>query len=54
VLPFWSTKTGGSGLGLSLCNDIVEGHGGHLRIATRPGGGTIVSCWFPEGRVEAG
>jgi nitrogen fixation/metabolism regulation signal transduction histidine kinase len=48
VLPFWSTKSGGSGLGLPLCNDIVEGHGGHLRIATRPGGGTIVSCWFPE------
>ncbi|HUJ15349.1 MAG TPA: ATP-binding protein [Thermoanaerobaculia bacterium] len=48
VLPFWSTKSGGSGLGLPLCNDIVEGHGGHLRIATRAGGGTVVSCWFPD------
>lgn len=48
VLPFWSTKTGGSGLGLPLCNDIVEGHGGNLRISTRAGGGTVVSCWFPD------
>jgi len=48
VLPFWSTKASGSGLGLPLCNDIVEGHGGNLRISTRPGGGTVVSCWFPD------
>jgi two-component system nitrogen regulation sensor histidine kinase NtrY len=48
VLPFWSTKAGGSGLGLPLCNDIVEGHGGHVRIATRAGGGTVVTCSFPD------
>ena len=48
VLPFWSTKAGGSGLGLALCNDIVEGHGGSLRISSRVGSGTVVSCWFPD------
>ena len=53
VLPFWSTKAGGTGLGLALCNDIVEGHGGSLRIATRPGGGTVVTCWFPDAGKSA-
>jgi nitrogen fixation/metabolism regulation signal transduction histidine kinase len=48
LLPFWSTKPGGSGLGLPLCNEIVDAHGGHLRIAPREGGGTVVSCWLPE------
>jgi nitrogen fixation/metabolism regulation signal transduction histidine kinase len=48
LLPFWSTKPGGSGLGLPLCNEIVDAHGGHLRIARREGGGTVVSCWLPE------
>ena len=48
LLPFWSTRPGGSGLGLPLCNEIVDAHGGHLRIARREGGGTVVSCWLPD------
>ncbi len=48
LLPFWSTKPAGSGLGLPLCNEIVDAHGGHLRIARRDGGGTVVSCWLPD------
>ena len=48
LLPFWSTKPGGSGLGLPLCNEIADAHGGHLRIARRDGGGTVVSCWLPD------
>ena len=48
LLPFWSTKPGGSGLGLPLCNEIVDAHGDHLRIARRDGGGTVVSCWLPD------
>ena len=48
LLPFWSTRTTGSGLGLPLCNEIVDAHGGHLRIARREGGGTVVSCWIPD------
>jgi two-component system, NtrC family, nitrogen regulation sensor histidine kinase NtrY len=35
ALPFWSTKSGGAGLGLPLCNEIVDRHGGYLRIASR-------------------
>jgi two-component system nitrogen regulation sensor histidine kinase NtrY len=48
LLPFWSTRTGGSGLGLPLCAEIIDAHGGHLRIARREGGGTTVACWLPE------
>ena len=48
LLPFWSTRTGGSGLGLPLCNEIIDAHGGHLRITHRDGGGTTVACWLPE------
>jgi nitrogen fixation/metabolism regulation signal transduction histidine kinase len=49
LLPFYTSKPGGSGLGLPLCREIVEGHGGHLRIERREGGGTEVVCWLPAG-----
>jgi signal transduction histidine kinase len=51
LLPFYSTKKTGTGLGLALCREIVEGHGGRIGLQQRPGGGTIVSCWFPEHRT---
>jgi nitrogen fixation/metabolism regulation signal transduction histidine kinase len=47
LLPFYSSKSSGSGLGLPLCREIVEAHGGHLRIERREGGGTAVVCWLP-------
>jgi two-component system, NtrC family, nitrogen regulation sensor histidine kinase NtrY len=47
LLPFYSTKPGGSGLGLALCNEIIEAHGGRMRLETNPGGGTVVTCWIP-------
>jgi signal transduction histidine kinase len=53
LLPFYSSKPGGSGLGLPLCREIVEAHGGRLRIERRPGGGTAVICWLPGSRASA-
>ena len=47
LVPFYTTKPGGSGLGLALCNEIVEAHGGRIRLAAREGGGTVVTCWVP-------
>ena len=47
VVPFYTTKAGGSGLGLALCNEIVEAHGGRMRLSAREGGGTIVTLWIP-------
>jgi nitrogen fixation/metabolism regulation signal transduction histidine kinase len=47
LLPFFSTKPSGSGLGLPLCREIVEAHGGTLSIRPRPGGGISVVCLIP-------
>ena len=48
LLPFYSTKPTGTGLGLTLCREIVEAHDGRLSIANRPGGGALVSVWLPS------
>jgi two-component system nitrogen regulation sensor histidine kinase NtrY len=47
LLPFYSTKPKGTGLGLTLCREIVDAHGGRLSIANRDGGGAIVTIWLP-------
>ena len=49
LLPFYSTKPNGTGLGLTLCREIVDAHGGRLSIANRKGGGAIVTVWIPGG-----
>ncbi len=46
LVPFYTTKPSGSGLGLPLCNEIVEAHGGRMRLQARAGGGTAVTCWI--------
>ena len=46
-LPFYSTKPKGTGLGLTLCREIVDAHGGWLSIANREGGGAVVTVWIP-------
>ncbi len=48
LLPFYSTKKTGTGLGLSLCREIIEAHGGRLNIANRAMGGLEVSFWLPR------
>lgn len=47
LIPFYTTKPAGSGLGLPLCNEILEAHGGRMRLQGREGGGTAVTCWVP-------
>ena len=47
LLPFYSTKPKGTGLGLTLCREIVDAHGGRLSIANREGGGALVTVWLP-------
>jgi signal transduction histidine kinase len=43
-----SKRTGGYGLGLSLCKTIMEAHGGRIEVDSKPGAGTCVSLFFPQ------
>ncbi len=48
LLPFYSTKRSGSGLGLALAREISEAHGGRLLLANRDGGGLVVTVVLPQ------
>ncbi|HTO10334.1 MAG TPA: ATP-binding protein [Candidatus Binatia bacterium] len=54
--PFFSTKDGGTGLGLALTHKIVEDHGGSIDFRSAPGGGTTFRLdipLFPDPPAEA-
>jgi two-component system, NtrC family, nitrogen regulation sensor histidine kinase NtrY len=38
-IPFFTTKTTGTGVGLSISRQILQMHGGDIRVSTAPGGG---------------
>jgi signal transduction histidine kinase len=44
---FFTTKPDGTGLGLSNVRRLAGDAGGHLQIASEPGGGTAVTITFP-------
>jgi len=57
--PFFSTKTGpdasgkgGTGLGLSSCRNIIEGHRGRIRVASTVGQGTQFTILLPVASSE--
>jgi signal transduction histidine kinase len=45
--PFVTTKSSGTGLGLSHCRKIIEAHGGTISITSTPGQGTQVQFRLP-------
>lgn len=47
-VPFYTTKPAGSGIGLVLCRQIAESHGGSIKLANRSDGpGCVVQVQLP-------
>jgi len=51
--PFFTTKEvgKGTGLGLYICHEIVNRHGGSIYAGSNPGGGTRITIELPEGEM---
>ena len=45
--PFYTTKIKGTGLGVSLSNEIIEAHNGKLNYSSEYGKGTKVEVMLP-------
>jgi signal transduction histidine kinase len=50
--PFFTTKSSGSGLGLTICAQIIKAHGGVLRGENLAGGGASFSFILPRPKAE--
>ncbi len=49
---YYSTKKGGSGLGLPIAKRLVQEHGGHIDIVSQEGEGTTVTIVLPPAESE--
>jgi signal transduction histidine kinase len=52
--PYYTTKPGGTGLGLSVTRGIIEEHGGTIEITSTAGHGCQVLVSLPLDKLRAG
>ena len=52
LTPFYTTKKHGSGIGLSLCAEIIRNHGGRLTVANQDGLGARITMSWPMAEAE--
>jgi PAS domain S-box-containing protein len=45
--PFFSSKPGGTGLGLTICKEVASAHKGFIEVESTIGKGTVVRIWLP-------
>lgn len=50
--PFFTTKDGGTGLGLPIVQSIIQGHGGRLKPGNRAEGGAVTRIWLPAADIS--
>ncbi len=50
--PYFTTKQTGSGLGLATVYSIVRKHGGHIRVSSSPGRGSLFTIYLPAVESE--
>lgn len=53
LVPFYSTKRSGTGLGLALAREIAEAHGGRISLGNRTDGGLVVAMVLPVSETRA-
>jgi signal transduction histidine kinase len=49
---YFTTKPGGSGIGLAVVQQVVKLHRGHVRLRSKPGEGTEIVLELPESKLE--
>jgi len=47
-IPFYTKKSGGSGLGMPIAKKVIEGHQGKIQVSSKPGQGTELTIELPS------